>query len=99
MPPLERTVSGWAVASLVGGALGVLLVVLIVVVFKAVARVAENAGALLTAMEEVQTKTLVLADLEAESKASAQVAADAANALVELQRLERERNGDEKPKD
>lgn len=89
--------SGWVVASLIGGLFGVVLIVLIVVVFRAVARVAENATALLSAMEDVQRKTLVLADLEAESRASEQVAADAAQALAEFHRLEREKNGDEKP--
>lgn len=78
--------SGWVVASIVGGVFGVVIVVLLVFVSRAVMRTARNAGELMVALEEVQARTKVLADLEAEAGRTARVAGDAATALQDLHR-------------
>lgn len=51
--------------SLAGGALGLLVVGLLVVVSRAAARTASNAQEILLALQEVQARTAVLADLDA----------------------------------
>lgn len=82
--------SGWAIASLAGGLFAVLVVALLVVVSRAVMRTAKNAAELMVALEEVQARTKVLADLEAQSGHTARVAGDASAAL---QRLHQAGNG------
>ena len=57
--------SGWAIALLVGAAVLVLLVGLLVVVLRAAARTAASTQAVVDALEELRTKTLVLDDLDA----------------------------------
>ncbi|MGI8684621.1 MAG: hypothetical protein ACR2MO_05965 [Acidimicrobiales bacterium] len=81
--------SGWVVASVIGGVFALVIIVLLVVVSKAVMRTARNAGELMVALEQVQAQTKVLADLEAQSGHTARVADDAARALQELRVDER----------
>lgn len=76
--------SGWVIASVLGGLFALLVLVLLVVVSKAVMRTARNASELMVALEQVQAQTKVLADLEAQSGHTARVAADAATALAEI---------------
>ncbi len=57
--------SGWAIALLVGAAVLALLVGLLVVVLRAAARTAANAEAIVTALDDLRAKTLVLDDLDA----------------------------------
>lgn len=85
--------STWAIFSLVGGLLGVLIIVLLAVIFRAVSRTAENAVALVEALEDVRSKTASLADLEAHASAAAQAVDDATAVLVDLRQLENERDG------
>lgn len=85
--------SGWAVASLIGAVLGAVIVVLLVVVSKAVMRTAKNARELIVALEEVQSRTIVLADLEEQSAAASRMATEATAVLRQLQDLEREKDG------
>lgn len=82
--------SGWAVASVIGGLLGVLIIVLLAVIARAVRRTTENAGALMEALEDVRTKTAMLADLEAQSEHTSQVVAEAEAALRDLRLPDRE---------
>jgi len=76
--------SGWLIASVLGGIFAVVVVVLLVVVSKAVMRTAHNASELMVALEQVQAQTKMLADLEAQSGHTARVADEAATALEEL---------------
>ena len=85
--------SGWAVASLIGAVMGAVIVVLLVVVSKAVMRTARNARELIVALEEVQSRTIVLADLEEQSAAASRVATEATAVLRQLQEIEREKDG------
>ena len=85
--------SGWTVASIVGGVVAAGLIALLVVVYKAVLRTAENARQLVQALEEVQANTIVLADLEAQSAATAQVVTDANWALQKLRQHEAKEDG------
>jgi hypothetical protein len=89
------SMSGWAVASVIGGVFALVIIALLVVVSKAVLSTARNAGELMTALEQVQAQTKVLADLEAQSGHAARVASDATSALRELRVDERvsEREG------
>lgn len=81
--------SGWVVASVIGGVFAVVIVALLVVVSRAVMRTAKNASELMVALEQVQAQTKVLADLEAQSGHTARVAGDAAAALADLRVDER----------
>lgn len=85
--------SGWAVASLVGAVLGTVIVVLLVVVSRAVMRTAVNARELIVALEEVQSRTIVLAELEEQSAAASRVATEATSVLRRLQEREKEKDG------
>ena len=85
--------SGWIVASVIGGLFAVLVIVLLVVVSKAVARTAQNAAELMVAMEEVQRQTAVLIDLEAHTAEAARVASDASSVLADLDLRDQEGNG------
>ncbi|MGH9177254.1 MAG: hypothetical protein ACRD0N_01680 [Acidimicrobiales bacterium] len=76
--------SGWAIASIVGAVLAVGLVVLLVVIYKAVLRTAENARELAIALEQVRANTIVLADLEAQSAATSKLVNDASWAIQKL---------------
>jgi Sec-independent protein translocase protein TatA len=78
-------VSGWAIASIVGGLLGILIVGLLVFIAKAVRKTTENAGELVGALEEVRRKTTVLQDLEAQSQHASDVVAEATAVLKEYQ--------------
>ena len=73
--------SGWTIAAVLGGLLGILIVVLLVVIAKAARRTTENAAMLLEALEDVRRTTLVLSDLEAQSNHTSQVVAEATAAL------------------
>ena len=73
--------SGWVVASVVGGLFGVLIIVLLAVIARAVKRTTENAALLMEALEQVRSQTVVLADLEAQSEHTSQVVAEAETAL------------------
>ena len=73
--------SGWVVASVVGGLFGVLIIVLLAVIARAVKRTTENAALLMEALEQVRNQTVVLADLEAQSEHTSQVVAEAETAL------------------
>jgi len=77
--------SGWAIASVLGAVFGILIVVLLVVIARAVRRTTENAGALMEALDEVRHKTIVLGDLEAQTKHTSDVVAEAAAVLREFQ--------------
>ncbi len=81
--------SGWFIASLLGGLFALLVLGLLVVVSKAVMRTAHNASELMVALEQVQAQTKVLADLEAQSGHTARVATDTATALAEIRLYER----------
>ena len=76
--------SGWAIASVIGAVLAVGLVVLLVVIYKAVLRTAENARELAIALEQVRANTIVLADLEAQSVATSKLVNDASWAIQKL---------------
>lgn len=76
--------SAWVIASVVGGLFALVIIALLVVVSRAVMRTARNAGELMVALDEVQARTKVLADLEAQSSATARVADQATSALQEL---------------
>ena len=78
-----RVVSGWAVAVIAGGLLGLLILVLLAFIAKAVKRTTENAAALVGALEEVRSKTIVLEELEAQSRHASDVVAEAAAVLRE----------------
>ena len=75
--------SGWAVATIAGGLLGLLIVVLLAFIAKAVKRTTENATALVGALEEVRSKTIVLEQLEEQSRRASDVVAEAAAVLRE----------------
>lgn len=77
----EPAMSGWVIASVVGGLLGLLIIVLLAVISKAVKRTTENAALLVQALEQVRNQTVVLADLEAQSEHASQVVAEAESAL------------------
>lgn len=83
------SMSGWAVASVIGGLFALVILGLLVVVSRAVMRTARNAGELMVALEQVQAQTMVLADLEAQSGDTARVADQAAAALHDLRLDER----------
>jgi hypothetical protein len=76
-------VSGWAVASIAGGLLGLLIIVLLAVIAKAVKRTTENAAALVVALDEVRSKTIVLEQLEEQSRHASDIVAEAAAVLRE----------------
>jgi Leu/Phe-tRNA-protein transferase len=78
-------VSAWAIASLAGGLLGVLIVGLLVVIARAVRRTTENAAALMGALEELGGTTAALGDLEAQSRHASDVVAEATAVLREYQ--------------
>ena len=88
--------SGWVLASVLGGVFALVIVVLLVVVSRAVLRTSRSAGELMEALEQVQAQTKVLADLEAQSGHAARVADDAASVLADLRVGERvsEHEGD-----
>ncbi|HVM05525.1 MAG TPA: hypothetical protein VM242_10145 [Acidimicrobiales bacterium] len=75
--------SGWAVASIAGGLLGLLIIVLLAVIAKAVKRTTENAAALVVALDEVRSKTIVLEQLEEQSRHASDIVAEAAAVLRE----------------
>lgn len=77
--------SGWAIASIVGGLLGVLIIGLLVFIARAVRRTTENAGELIGALDEVRRKTDVLEKLEVESRRASDVVAEATAVLQEYQ--------------
>lgn len=85
--------SGWVVASIVGGVFGVAIVVALVYVSRAVMRTAENASQLMGAMEEVQRRTRVLVDLESFSRDAGRMAERTTSALDELYRRQAQSNG------
>lgn len=76
--------SAWAIVAVAGAVLGVLIIVLLVVVSRAVVRTAQNASELLVALEEVRAKTLVLAELDGHGERMAGVVSDAASTLEQL---------------
>lgn len=78
--------NGWVVLSAAGALFAVGVVVALIVVSKAVMRTAQNASDLMTAMEQVQRQTAVLAQLEAYSRNAGDVAGRTTAALEELQR-------------
>lgn len=82
--------SGWAVASIAGGLLGLLILVLLAVIARAVKRTTENAAALVGALDEVRSKTIVLEQLEAQSRHASDIVAEAAAVLRESQPREPE---------
>lgn len=77
--------SGWAIASILGGLLGVLIIGLLVFIARAVRRTTENAGELVGALDEVRRKTIVLENLEAQSQHAAEVVAEATAVLREYE--------------
>lgn len=79
--------SGWVIASLAGGLFAAVIVALLVVVSRAVMRTARNASELMVALEDVQARTKVLADLDAQAARTARVTEEATSALQEF-RLE-----------
>ena len=86
--------SGWAIAAILGGIFGVLIIVVLVMVSKAVMRTAQNAAELMQAMEEVQARTAVLVDLEARAASATRIGEEAEAALHELDLRDRkEGNG------
>ena len=85
--------SGWVVALVIGGLVAALLVGLLVVVYRAVVRTAENARELMVALEDVQKHTLVLSDLEATLRTTGDVTADAEWAIRRLAEHEQEKDG------
>lgn len=87
--------SGWAIASVVGAVLAAVIIMLLVVVSRAVVRTAQNASALMEALEEVRKNTVVLADFETKSQNSSRVMDDAVAALRELRESERQGDGHE----
>ena len=87
--------SGWVIAAILGGLFGVLLIVVLVFVSKAVMRTAQNAAELMQAMEEVQARTAVLVDLEARAADADRISRQATAAMHELDLRDRkEGNGD-----
>jgi uncharacterized protein YoxC len=76
--------SGWAIASIAGVVVAAGLIVLLVVVYKAVLRTAQNARELAIALEQVQANTIVLTDLEAQSAAASKLMDDATWAIKKL---------------
>lgn len=77
--------SGWAIASILGGVLGALIIGLLVFIARAVRRTTENAVELVGALDEVRRKTSVLEDLEVQSKHASDVVAEATAVLREYQ--------------
>lgn len=86
--------SAWAIASIAGAFVAVGLIVLLVVIYKAVLRTAENARELAIALEKVHANTIVLADLEASTAAASQVMNDASWAIKKLAEQEVDRGKD-----
>ena len=85
--------SGWAVASLLGGVLAAGIVALLVIISRAVTRTAANAKELIAALEQVQANTLVLADLEAQMLQAERVTSEATSALHQLRQHQPHEDG------
>ncbi|HEX2699468.1 MAG TPA: hypothetical protein VHM89_04595 [Acidimicrobiales bacterium] len=77
--------SGWIVASVLGGVFALVVIVVLVMVSKAVMRTARNASELMLALEQVQAQTSVLADFQAQSDHTARVVDDATSVLRSLE--------------
>lgn len=80
--------TGWVIASIIGGVLAVVIIVLLVVVSRAVMRTARDAGELMVALEQVQAQAKMLADLEAHSERASEAAGQAASAVEDIRRFE-----------
>lgn len=87
--------SAWAIATVAGGALAILILVLLVVVSRAAARTAANAQEILVALEEVRVRTAALAELDgvADAAARAVSATNGTSGAVEERSEKGERRG------
>lgn len=85
--------SGWAIASLIGAVLAAGIVAILIWISRAVVRTAENARELIVALEQVQANTIVLADLEAQTEATARVATEATQAFRQMHEQQSQRDG------